>query len=123
MDPALWREAPPTHTQVAGIAVRHKVIADLALLLSQAGKSTLAVHVGQAWDRCWPDIPLDDRECADILSALQPVPPAELQPLYEALRDRIVATGKVASSTTHRPSRPDASSAVAPSPAASSSGS
>jgi hypothetical protein len=92
MEAALWRDVPPTHVQVAGIAVRDKAIADLALRLSQAGNSRLATYVGQTWDRCRPDMPLTNRDCADILTALEPIPPAELQPLYEALRDRIDAT-------------------------------
>jgi hypothetical protein len=91
MDTGLWREVAPTHTQVAGIAVRDKAIADLALLLHRTGRSRLATYVGQAWDRCRPELPLNDRDCTEIVGALQPAPPAELQPLYEALRDHIRA--------------------------------
>jgi hypothetical protein len=120
MEAARWRAVPPTHVQVAGVAVRDKAIADLALLLSQARNSALAGYVGQTWDQCRPDMPLRDRDCADILTALEPNPPAELKPLYEALRDRIGATR---SATALRSLRDDASLAGAPLPAASNSGS
>jgi hypothetical protein len=92
MEAALWRDVPPTHIQVAGIAVRDSAIAELALLLSEDGNSTLAGYVGQTWDRCRPDMPLTERDCAEILNALEPAPPAGFQPLYEALRERIGAT-------------------------------
>ena len=89
MNNDLWREVPPTHVQVAGIAVRDKVIADLALLLHRRGKSRLAAYVGRAWDRCRPELPLNNRDITDIVTALEPVRSADLQPLYEALLDRI----------------------------------
>lgn len=89
---AAYRTVPPTHTQVAGIAVPDSAIAHLALLLSDAGKSALAAYVGAAWDQCRPELPLTDRDCGDIVAVLQPGPRADLQPLYEALRDRITHT-------------------------------
>ena len=92
MEGTVWRYVPPTHVQVAGITVRDSAIAELALLLSQAGNSTLAGYVGQTWDRCKPDMHLSERDCADILTALEPAPPAEFQRLHEALRDRMGAT-------------------------------
>jgi hypothetical protein len=120
MEGTVWRYVPPTHVQVAGITVRDSAIAELALLLSQAGNSTLAGYVGQTWDRCKPDMHLSERDCADILTALEPAPPAEFQPLYEALRERIGATR---CATAPRSLRADASVAGIPTPAASSSGS
>jgi hypothetical protein len=89
---AAYRAVPPTHMKVAGIAVADKAIAHLALLLSEAGKSVLAAYVGAAWDQCRPELPLTDRDCGEILTVLQPAPRADLQPLYEALRDRIGRT-------------------------------
>lgn len=86
---AAYRTVPPTHTKVAGVAVPDRAIAHLALLLSEAGKSALAAYVGAAWDQCRPELPLTDRDCSEILSVLQPDPRADLQPLHEALRDRI----------------------------------
>jgi hypothetical protein len=121
MEAAVSRDVPPTHVQVVGVAIPDKAIADLALLLRQAGNSTLAVYVGQTWDRCRPEMPLNDRDCAEILNALEPAAPAELQPLYEALRDRI---GTTRSASAPRPSRADAAPlAGAPIPAAGNAGS
>ena len=80
MEAALWRDVPPTHVQVAGIAVRDNAIAALALLLSEAGNSTLATYVGQTWDRCRSEMSLNERDCADILAVLEPIPPDDLEP-------------------------------------------
>ena len=107
----LWKAVPPTHVQVEGLAIRDSAIAALALLLSEAGNSTLATYVGQTWDHCRPDMPLNDRDCAGIFTVLEPVPPAELQPLYEALCDRI---GAIRSATAPPSPRVDASLAGAP---------
>lgn len=89
---AAYRALPPTHTQVAGVAVPDSAIAHLALLLSEAGKYPLAAYVGAAWDHCRPELPLRHRDCGEIVAVLEPGRRADLQPLYEALRYRITQT-------------------------------
>ena len=103
---AAYRAVPPTHMQVAGIAVPDNAIAHLALLLSEAGKSVLAAYVGAAWDQCRGELPLTDRDCGEILTVLQPAPRADLQPLYEALRDRIGRTTAISDSAQLAPRPP-----------------
>jgi hypothetical protein len=80
MEAALWRDVPPTHVQVAGIAVRDSTITDLALLLSEAGNSTLANTSGKPGtgvDRRCLSIPRVRRRSA----VLEPIRSADVQPL------------------------------------------
>jgi hypothetical protein len=71
MEAALWRDVPPTHVQVAGIAVRDSTITDLALLLSEAGNSTLANTSGNLGPVSTGDAS-PSRECVDILPYSSP---------------------------------------------------
>jgi hypothetical protein len=86
-----WGAGVPTTIEVAGIDLPDRAIAALALLLMQRGQVALSIYVGQTWDRCRPELPLHDRDCIDVLVALQPARPAELQPLYEALLDGVAS--------------------------------
>jgi hypothetical protein len=84
------RERAPKETiQVAGIEVSATGVADLALRLHRAGQETLGVHVGLAWDRCYEDVQLDERDCVDILAVLDGDAPEHLADLRAALLARV----------------------------------
>jgi hypothetical protein len=79
---------PYTTIKVAGVAVSATGVADLALCLHRAGHQSLGSHVGLTWDRCYEEVELDERDCADILAVLDGDAPEHLTDLRAALLAR-----------------------------------